>query len=375
MIQFYGDFNSYSSIPSTCRAIVKAIFDTYITLKVWSYKFGEGEPDEIGPTVDDTRFVDVGPWSFDIDRHFPIGIFYGYPSDSYGWLRGHQFKIGMYRCDSDRIPFEWVAECNQCQLITVPSQFNEQVFRQSGVRTEIMVVKHGIESAYIPLNVKPFLPSKFTFFTSWFSPVAMQRKGITELIDAFARKFAYNQDVCLVLHHSPRDQRVGPCIEQARKSGANIVSITDQQDLNHQQMAALLNSMNVLVNCARSGGFELMPLQAKACGVPCILTNTPPQDEYFNPNHGDTGVRCYGTERISTYQNSVGSMPIIDQDSLANALEYAYNNFKELKAMAMASGGYYRRFYRWPVVLQPVMERLRRLTAIANRDFNRLEET
>jgi glycosyltransferase involved in cell wall biosynthesis len=105
--------------------------------------------------------------------------------------------------ETDRLPDESVAILNRYDRVLVPSRFNVEVFRSSGVTVPIWAVPH----------IAPAVPdrvggpaarhgSRFVFYliATWST-----RKAIPDAVAAFLMAFGSQDDVELVIHTTPVD--------------------------------------------------------------------------------------------------------------------------------------------------------------------------
>ena len=59
-----------------------------------------------------------------------------------------KYKIGFTMLEVDGLPAEWVRQANLMDEIWVPSEFNKQTFKHSGVKVPIFVIPLGIDPDY-----------------------------------------------------------------------------------------------------------------------------------------------------------------------------------------------------------------------------------
>jgi len=64
----------------------------------------------------------------------------------------------------------------------------------------------------------------------------------------------------------------------------DIVEVSDNFDFDG--MRALYNACDAYISPYRSEGFNLPPLEAAACGLPILVTQGGPTDDYFDPRMG-----------------------------------------------------------------------------------------
>lgn len=147
---------------------------------------------------------------------------------------GAGLVIGHTVWETDRLPAHWPALINGMDAVIVPTEWNRDVFRQSGVTVPILVTPH------VPQALQPALPQDVRFMRQRFPALAgrlvfysigawQQRKGMDRLVAAFCDAFSANDPVALLIKSTPFDQD-----RSLRESGA------PQHIPSHQQLAALV---------------------------------------------------------------------------------------------------------------------------------------
>ena len=113
--------------------------------------------------------------------------------------------------ETDRLPENWVATCNQMDEIWVPSRFNMETFAASGVaKSKLKVIPGAVdESLFDPMQVEPLsLPNtadyNYLSVFEWSS-----RKGWDVLLAAYFNEFTADDNVCLWLRTQPFGQTAG----------------------------------------------------------------------------------------------------------------------------------------------------------------------
>ena len=80
-------------------------------------------------------------------RGAPVGIHWGFPVDiAEEFFACHDFHIGAFTCETDRIPATWVKNCNRLDLV-VPSTFCRKAFQASGATVPVTVADTASEQA------------------------------------------------------------------------------------------------------------------------------------------------------------------------------------------------------------------------------------
>jgi glycosyltransferase involved in cell wall biosynthesis len=200
-------------------------------------------------------------------------------------------------------------------------------------RLDPLYVPHGIDTdAYQPQD-RNAVREKYGFPADAFlvGMVAANkgrpsRKGFQEAFEAFAR-FAETHDNAYLYLHTMLDPSLAqgediPVLLEALNIPADRVRITDQyralfNPYPHTAMAQIYSAMDVLLNPAHGEGFGIPVLEAQACGVPAIVTDSTAMSEVCG-----AGWRVKHRPRW-TGQNSWQS--VADVDDIVDALEDCYS--------------------------------------------------
>lgn len=255
-----------------------------------------------------------------------------------------KINIGYTDYEVTKLPELWVKNCNKMDEIWTSSAFCKRVFLNSGVKRDIKVIPHTIDSSLWNPNVEAVdIPNKrgftFLFVSEW-----MPRKGIYELLRAWYRAFKHRDDVCLILKTYLGSHRN---IDAIRRE---IVQVRQEFNLTHDKTAPILycpdfiedslmpnffQCADVLVAPSLGEGFGLSVVQAEMMGIPVIATNWSSLVEVCNNDIGYM-IDIKGLEPVS--QKQIDFIPSykdaqwakLDEDNLIDIMRHVYNNPDEL---------------------------------------------
>lgn len=211
--------------------------------------------------------------------------------------RGTRCVVGHTVWETDRLPAHWPALINQLDAVIVPTDWNRQVFRDSGVDVPIWVVPHlprparraATEDRARLLNRLPPLKGRRLFYTvaTW-----LERKSIGPTIAAFAEAFSHDDAVAFILKTTPHDLErvrhdpghkdesvpvlpqfeamIGRAVLRHGRLPPPICLLTD--DLPDGEIQALHEMGDCYVSLCRAEGWGLGAFEAASAGRPVIIT-------------------------------------------------------------------------------------------------------
>ncbi len=201
--------------------------------------------------------------------------------------------IGQTVWEADRIPARWHSELAAADEIWVPTEWNAETIRSSGLMMPVRVVPHVIECidpSPPPLDVDA---SRFVFASvcTW-----DRRKRPDLLLHAFLQAFTAADEVTLVLKTHPRVLSWNTANEMQRQTWwqvmqivrqypnpAEVVLLTDHWT--DGEMAGLLQRADCYVSLTSVEGWGLGAFDAAVAGVPLIITGYGGQLEWLGDDH------------------------------------------------------------------------------------------
>lgn len=221
------------------------------------------------------------------------------PGSAFQRVRGAAYMVGRTMFETDGLPPEWVARCNEMDEIWVPTGFNLETFRRAGVTAKLVKVPSGIDTARFRPGLAP-LPThgaRGTVFLSIFEWI--YRKGWDVLLRAWARAFGPTDDVTLLLRTYPANTTEGEGITKEiqdridrfllaelglrRDQVAPIIVLGEQ--VPEEDMPRLFAAATAYVAPSRGEGWGRPHLQAMSCGLPVIATRWSGNLEFMNDDN------------------------------------------------------------------------------------------
>ena len=281
-----------------------------------------------------------------------VGLFHT-PREFWPRLRAEYPAGRLLACttfEQTVLPKTTVALLNEFDGVVVPSRFNMESFRASGVSVPMWCVPHVVEpivrhhappggDAIRSLNgVGPD-----TFVVSIIGPW-QARKSIPSSVEAFLRAFDADEDVLLLVKTSARDYvaDVPSSVSMARLLGRRhrvpmVRLITN--DMPASELAALLNRCDCSLSLSRGEGFGLTIAEAIAAGIPAVVTGWGAPREFLGaeyPLFVDCAMIDVASEPSDGWAETTGQWAMADIDHAASLLRWVREN-RDASGIAVAA--------------------------------------
>ena len=245
-----------------------------------------------------------------------------------------RYRIGYTMLEVDGIPEDWVRLCNEMDEVWVPSAFNVETFRRSGVQTPLVVMPLGVNPDYFNPKITAYRPSERYTFLSVFE--WGERKAPEILLRAYARAFSRDDDVLLILKVFNRDPSVDlqAAIRALELPGNNApIALLYNKELPLHQLGSLYRSSDCFVLPTRGEGWGLPILEAMACGLPAIATNWSAQTEFMNDSNAyPLDVKRLVPAKAKCPYYDGFKWAEADEDHLVSLMRHVYEHPDEARA-------------------------------------------
>ncbi len=344
-IQVYGMFDGVISLANISTQFALALTQRFSKVGVHNYR--------------DAPFQEPALEQFAlINRSAQIGLYVGIPDTVPDFIFNHPRSIGIFVCETNRIPKRWVDKCNQFSLIVVPSEYCRRAFQASGVTRRIMVVHHGLEPEYRPAKTL-HRTYPFIFYNIFNSHLFPGRKSCEELIRSFCQAFDKNPKVQLRLRVAKT-----PLIMRLIKQfdAQEVISLDTGSNACTAIFSSIYSDVHCVVHPSKGEGFGLIPFQAIACETPVIAPFSSGMLEYLTHDNA-LEIKTQGVASAHDVYYQEGDYLLIDEQHLVAQMRYTYKHWETLYSKAQLNGESFRKQFSWPRVLEHFLHHIENLLA------------
>lgn len=270
----------------------------------------------------------------------------------------HRVRCVMVAPNSDRLPEATMKIVNaHATHLLVPSEWAASVAARY-TEHPVLVVPHGVHPGFqhqsAPGMERAYEEGEFRVLH--LSSSTRQRKCTQELIRAWRhlrrhRAIPEASRLWLIVAAETRARLLDWCVDEGESLESLGVLIGPRLGLGQEgaapeELAKVFAGVHVVCQPSRAEAFGLCPLEALACGVPIVATNVTGHAQWFRP--GLDGAVPVVTQKPDAIDDFPGARaPQVFVQDLADALEFAYENWHKLKAAALVNAQAIRLEWSW----------------------------
>lgn len=273
--------------------------------------------------------------------------------------------IGIDVADTDKLGRIGVQLANLIDLIIVPSNFCKQVFQQSGVKTKIEVVPHGLSKLFFEgkrIPKDPYLKELYNLkqkkeyiYVLFFLIHSGERKGVDDVYEVMERIVSKYKNVKLIM-------KIGVMSKYHKEKVENLGGFIFSKYLPEDELVALYDMCDIYLGFSRGGGFEIPFLEALSRGV-IVLTGSKGSWTDFIPEF----LQIKKVHRVKFWKHTnplhdihCGYGYAVDIDEAVEKLEDVLNNLNEYKQKVKEYWEKIKHNYSWESIglkLKSILEK------------------
>ncbi len=297
------------------------------------------------------------------------------------------------------LPARWIEPIlHNVSEVWCNSNYVREVYRASGIPEEMLhLIPLGVDTEVFRPGAPPYVfttePGAHRLgsgsdepFTFLFVGGTLHRKGIDILLAAYKKAFSFQDDVCLIIKDTGtqtvyRGQNEQERILRLTQNAACAPVIYLDSDLSTHQLAGVYTAADCLVQPYRGEGFCLPVLEAMACGLPVIVPEGGPTDDFVDEAVGwrvaaerkPFGITASGNGRVGAFDCTGPTwMFEVDVDDLVLLLRHVYEQRDEAARRGTAAAKRVQESWTWQNAADTVLQRLH---ALAKKPLLTLEES
>lgn len=272
-----------------------------------------------------------------------------------------KYKIGYTMLETTGIPKEWVDQANMMDEVWVPSTFNVDTFKASGVSKPIYTIPLGIDPNYFNPNIQGYpIQDTYTFLSifEW-----GERKAPEIMLKAFNDEFRADENVVLICKtfNSDAEVSVASQIQNLRlqKTGGRIIFSLNEV-IPTYQLGALYRSADCFALSTRGEGWGMPVLEAMACGIPVIATDWSAHCDFMNKDNAypiEVERMIPAEAKCPYYEGFQWAQP--SYEHLRTCMRYIYEHKEEARQKGLVASKEVLSTWTWDNAASKIIQRIR----------------
>lgn len=255
------------------------------------------------------------------------------------WLGMHKEMWVMVAPNSNMIGPDLQGLLKSVDHLMGPSEWACEVLRSFFPDKIVKCVPHGVSEQFkAPEEREKFVGYRALHMSS----SVMERKGTDVLLEAWAQAEVPSDSILYI--SVPRGKTLDFLDLAEDLKIRDSVKISDRLDLEEDRMSRLYASMDLVIQPSRGEGFGLVPLEARACGTPVLMTDSTGHSQHA----GGPGCSIIPTGALAPIDDFPGAMaPSLSVRDVAECLRRAYSERTRLSAEAIQASAEIRKKWSW----------------------------
>jgi glycosyltransferase involved in cell wall biosynthesis len=229
-----------------------------------------------------------------------------------------------------------------CTGFVAPSAWAASVIERYSCGRPVYVYPHGVDERFRPGASRAPLQG---FRVLHLASTHFERKGTKELIIgwgiALGRGHLGNCPTLKLIADGPKDYFQRTIQDFSNNSSIELVT---RRDFGVEAMRDLYLEHDLVCQPSRGEGFGMVPLEARACGVPAVMTTCTGHEEHA----ATLGVVRVKAGPEGPVDDGPGAMaPIVLATDVADSLAYAARNIAALRDHALDAAYAIRKRWSW----------------------------
>lgn len=331
-VRLYGTFHANASFARVSKGLLEGFQD--LGLLAGAVELDAFDSDEIASAE---------------GADATVGLYSGNPSFiSVMASQGrHDMNFAIVAPNSSWLPEALVQSIRERAAVIAPSSWGADVLACAGA-PPYAPLRHGVMKAFVADRsladrmVQSYDAGEFRVLH--LSSTHRARKGTAELVSAWKRLCKRN-----MLGKNPKLVAIvdAPRGLYSEADGEPTIVFSDQRlDASEAQMAVVYQHFHLVCQPSRGEGFGMVPLEARACGVPVVATACAGHLDHMGGEQD--GCVVVKTGAPTTIDDGPGAMaPSLRSEDVEAALEHAYARWKELHQAAQRNADRVRSEWSW----------------------------
>lgn len=267
------------------------------------------------------------------------------------FVKSLKYSVGFTFWETNRLPTDWVRDCNNMDEVWTCSKAMQEVFINSGITKPVHEFKLGVDpELYFPVKRTPH--RQFTFLSVG-SPAT--RKNSQLSVNAFLKVFGKDENYRMIYksNGSP-DARMYSGDMQGPIQHPRITVIDDEYS--HSDFAKLYDQADCVLFPTSGEGWGNLPFQGIAKGIPTICTNVLACTEF-----ADMSVPLdfdWDSDTLFGRYSGAGQWAKPNFDDLCDKMKYVADNYKTVSEKTYNNALWINKNMTWEKVSQKYIKRM-----------------